>query len=70
MIEPVPAEGLLSIDDLAARYQVSPATVHQWLYKRTGPRSLKIGRYRRFRLADVLEWEALQEDSRLPEPAA
>jgi predicted DNA-binding transcriptional regulator AlpA len=46
-----------SVDDLADRYGVSPATVHQWLYKGTAPRSLKIGKYRRFRLADVLSWE-------------
>lgn len=55
-------EVLLSVDDLAARYQVSPATVHQWVYKRTGPRSLKVGRYRRFRLADVLAFENAQAD--------
>lgn len=57
-----PSEPLLAVDDLAARYQVSPATVHQWLYKGTAPRSLKIGRYRRFRLEDVLTWEDAQAD--------
>jgi excisionase family DNA binding protein len=48
----------LSVEQLADRYGVSPATVHQWLYKRKGPRSHKFGRYRRFHLEDVLEWEA------------
>lgn len=60
-------EALLSVEDVAARYQVSPATVHQWLYKSTAPRSLKIGRYRRFRLADVIAWEEAQADQ---QPAA
>jgi predicted DNA-binding transcriptional regulator AlpA len=57
-------ERFLSVADLAARYQVSEPTVHQWLYKRTAPRSLKIGRYRRFRLSDVLAWEAEQADAK------
>ncbi len=58
------AEGdrLLSVGDLAARYNVPEATVHQWLYKGTAPRSLKIGRYRRWRLADVLQWEDAHAD--------
>lgn len=69
MIQTVPPEGFLSVEDLAARYQVSPATVHQWLYKGTAPRSLKIGRYRRFRMDDVLVWEEAQADPE-PRPAA
>ena len=52
----------LSVDELAARYSVSPATVHAWIYKRTGPRSHKIGRHRRFRLDDVLAWEEMNAD--------
>lgn len=60
-------EAFLSVENLASRYQVSEATVHQWLYKGTAPRSLKIGRYRRFRMEDVLAWEEAQAD---PRPAA
>lgn len=51
----------LSVQDLAARYQVPEQTVYKWLHKRTAPPSLKIGRYRRFRLAAVLAWEAERE---------
>ncbi len=61
------AQDLWSVEDLANRYQVSEATVHQWLYKGTAPRSLKIGRYRRFRVEDVLAWEESHADR---EPAA
>jgi excisionase family DNA binding protein len=58
----------LSVDELAERYAVPAATIHQWLHKGTGPRSLKIGRYRRFRVADVLAWEDSRADQ--PQPAA
>lgn len=61
MIETEPAP-FLSVEDLARRYTVPPATVHQWLAKGTAPRSHKIGRYRRFLLADVLAWEDAQAD--------
>ena len=47
----------LSVDDLAARYGVSPATVHTWIYTGTAPRSYKLGRHRRFKLRDVVIWE-------------
>lgn len=59
-------ETLLSVEDVAARYQVSPATIHQWLYRGTAPRSIKVGKYRRWKLEDVLAWEEAHAD---PEPA-
>jgi excisionase family DNA binding protein len=52
----------LSVKDLAAREQVPEATVYRWIHVGTAPRSLKIGRYRRFRIEDVLAWEAERED--------
>lgn len=60
--------GVMSVADLANRYQVSEATVHQWLYRGVAPRSLKIGRYRRFLVEDVLLWERSRADQ--PQPAA
>ena len=36
--------------------RISPATLHQMNYKKTGPRSFRVGRYRRYNSADVLEW--------------
>lgn len=56
------SERLLSVDDLAERYCVPKATIYQWLHKGTAPRSLKIGRYRRWKLSDVLRWENAQAD--------
>jgi excisionase family DNA binding protein len=51
-------EEFLSVKAIADRYDVPEQTVYAWLHKGTAPPSLKIGRYRRFRLSDVLAWEA------------
>jgi predicted DNA-binding transcriptional regulator AlpA len=48
----------LTIADLAEREQVPPDTVRKWNATRTGPSYMRIGRYVRYRLADVLSWEA------------
>ena len=47
----------LTIDDLAERYQVPVATVRYWRHLGTGPKAMKIGRFVRYALDDVLEWE-------------
>jgi excisionase family DNA binding protein len=47
----------LSVGDLADRYAVPVATIYAWLHKGTAPASLKVGKYRRFRLTDVESWE-------------
>lgn len=47
---------LLTVEDLARIVRVPPATVRRWIYKRTGPRALKIGRHIRFQPADVQQW--------------
>jgi excisionase family DNA binding protein len=49
--------GLMSVEDVAAHFQVSTATVHTWIHKNAAPRSMRIGKYRRFRVEDVLAWE-------------
>jgi predicted DNA-binding transcriptional regulator AlpA len=35
---------------------LSPATLHDLNYKRTGPRSFKVGRHRRYDPRDVMAW--------------
>lgn len=48
----------LDVKGLAARYPgVTPSTVHTWLYKGTAPQSIKLGKRRLFKLADVVAWE-------------
>jgi predicted DNA-binding transcriptional regulator AlpA len=38
--------------------RISPAALHQMNCKKTGPRSFRVGRYRRYNGSDVLEWLA------------
>ncbi|MFG1855008.1 helix-turn-helix transcriptional regulator [Actinomadura geliboluensis] len=47
----------LTPEDLAERYDVPLKTVYGWNSDGTGPRRMKIGRYVRYRLADVIAWE-------------
>lgn len=51
------SEKHLTIPELAERVGVPQATVYQWNKKRTGPQYLRVGRYVRYRLADVIAWE-------------
>lgn len=49
-------ERLWSHAEVAAYLGLPPATLHQLNYKGTGPRSYKIGRHRKYRLAEVDAW--------------
>lgn len=49
---------ILSEDQVAARYQVAPRTVQRWRSARRGPAYFYAGRHVRYRLADLLDWEA------------
>lgn len=50
----------LTRPEVAARLRVPVTTVAQWASQGRGPRFAKIGRFTRYALADVLEWEAAQ----------
>ncbi|MER7562315.1 helix-turn-helix domain-containing protein [Streptomyces sp. NPDC097941] len=56
-----PKQNLASTAELAAYLGVPTATIHQWIYKGTGPRSIKIGRHRKFKWEHVEAW--LEEQS-------
>lgn len=45
------------MEDLARREGVPVQTVYGWNKTGTGPTFMKIGRYARYRLADVIAWE-------------
>lgn len=47
----------LTVEELAERYGVTVWTVYRWNSTGTGPKYMKIGRHRRYKLADVLAWE-------------
>ena len=51
------AEKPLTVGDLAERYGVPVSTVYQWNREETGPEYMRIGKYVRYRLADVITWE-------------
>jgi hypothetical protein len=48
---------LLTSADIALRYGVPEATVDAWAARKRGPRYVKAGRYRRYRMADLEAWE-------------
>lgn len=57
-----PAPELLTIPDLARLLKVPKATIYGWRHQRRTPPAIKVGRHVRFRLSDVQEWLANNED--------
>ena len=47
---------LWSVDDVSAYLAVPIATLHKWRCTGYGPKSARVGRYIRYRQADVFEW--------------
>lgn len=60
-------EHYLTTEEVAARYRTSPATIHGWTSKRSGPPSIRVGKRRLYRMGDLLRWEAEQRDDRRPD---
>jgi len=52
---------LFTIDDVCDRYGITKATLHRMLKDGSAPVSFKIGHKRRFRKADLEEWEKKNE---------
>lgn len=50
----------LTRQEVADRLRVPVKTLAEWASKGTGPRYAKIGRHVRYRLSDVIKWEAEQ----------
>ena len=50
----------ISRQELADRYGVPVKTPAEWASKGTGPPYAKFGRHVRYRLSDVIAWEAKQ----------
>ncbi len=49
-------DSILCSRELAERLQVPERTLDQWAYTHKGPRYARVGRYRRYRWADVEAW--------------
>ena len=54
-------EKLLTADELAERWRVNVRTLHKWRLDGKGPVWLQIGGQPRYRLADILAYEAEAE---------
>jgi predicted DNA-binding transcriptional regulator AlpA len=73
--EPPPASGLVpalqerlwSLEETADYLGVPSGTLHQWNSRGVGPRSFRVGRYRRYHPSDVARW--LDEHASSPAPA-
>jgi excisionase family DNA binding protein len=57
----------LTVDELARLLRVPKATIYRWRTTGNGPRGHKIGRYVRFRRAELESW--LEEHADDPGPA-
>ena len=58
-----PLERHLTPEDLAERLGVPVRTVYAWRQRRKGPQGIRVGRYVRYRLADVEAWEEQLRDA-------
>ncbi|WP_231951374.1 helix-turn-helix domain-containing protein [Nocardia terpenica] len=61
---PMSGNDWLTREELAARLKVPAKTLAAWAARkpRKGPRYAMVGRYARYRLADVIAWEDAQFD--------
>jgi predicted DNA-binding transcriptional regulator AlpA len=50
----------LSTQELASRLGVPLKSIYYWRATHTGPRAMRVGKYVRYRLEDVLAWEQAQ----------
>jgi predicted DNA-binding transcriptional regulator AlpA len=47
----------LTVPEVAERYRTTESSIYAWIYKRTGPPSIKVGKRRLFALVDLERWE-------------
>lgn len=59
----------LTVEEVAERLRIQPATIHTWRYQGTAPKGTKIGRRVLFRESDVIEWEHRREEAEQRESA-
>lgn len=61
-------EPLWGVAEVAAYLGVPVATTHQWAYRGGGPPSYRVGRYRKYVRAEVVDW--VHQQSTNPQSAA
>ncbi|MFF0499743.1 helix-turn-helix domain-containing protein [Nocardia aobensis] len=50
----------LTTDEVAARLKIPKKTLAVWASLGRGPRYVRMGRYRRYRVVDLVAWEQTQ----------
>ncbi|MBL1080306.1 helix-turn-helix domain-containing protein [Nocardia sp. 2] len=50
-------EHWMSTDEVSERLKIPPKTLANWASLGKGPRFARIGRFRRYRLSDLIAWE-------------
>ena len=55
------AQRLWTLEETASYLQVPPATLYAWRQKGTGPPGIRVGKYVRYRPADVDTWLDAQQ---------
>lgn len=58
-----PDNQLLTVKELAELLQVPVPTIHNWRYRRQGPKGFRVGRHIRFLKSDVESWLTKQRES-------
>jgi excisionase family DNA binding protein len=59
-------EEFWSVEEAAEWLDVPASTLRYWLWRGTAPRSYKIGRWRRFKPADVRAWAEAKASEPVP----
>ncbi len=52
-----PCEHWMSTDEVAQHLKIPPKTLANWASLGRGPRFARIGRFRRYKLSDLIAWE-------------
>lgn len=53
---PAASDRLLTIEQVAEHLQVPVKTLYDWRHRGIGPKGLRVGRYVRYRPADIDSW--------------
>ena len=68
--DPKTSNGFLTVDDLAGWLQVPKATIYRWRSRPCPIPALKVGKYLRFTIEEVLKWIGRHQDSTCSCPLA
>lgn len=53
----------LKLDEILCRYRLGESTWYKWVAKGKAPAPVKFGRASRWKMGDLLEWEASREQA-------